>query len=62
VGENLAHNTMAEDSAARAMRMWLDSPKHRRVMERPYFRVTGIAVAKSAGGQYYFTQLFVCPR
>jgi uncharacterized protein YkwD len=62
VGENLAHNTHVEGPAARAMEMWLNSPAHRRVMERPYFRVTGIAVAKSPGGQYYFTQLFVCPK
>ena len=62
VGENLAYNTHPRDPAGRAVESWLKSPKHRRVMERPYFRVTGIAVAKSPGGQYYFTQLFVCPR
>ena len=61
VGENLAYNTH-QNPAARAMAMWLDSPTHRKVMERSHFRLTGIAVAKSPEGQYYFTQLFVWPK
>ena len=62
VGENLAYNSNATDPAARAVQMWLDSPGHLRNMEHPEFRVTGIAVAKSADGRIFFTQLFVCPR
>ena len=62
VGENLAYNTNADDPAGRAVEMWQASPSHLANMERSYYRITGIAAAKSASGSIYFTQLFVCPR
>ena len=62
VGENLAFNTNAIDPAGRAVVMWKASPGHLANMERPDYRLTGIAAAKSASGSIYFTQLFVCPR
>ena len=61
VAENLAYNYGNQDPVANAMESWLDSDAHRKAMESPYFRVTGISVAKSPDGKYYFTQLFVSP-
>ena len=61
VAENLAYNFGHQDPVAKAMESWLKSEQHRKAMESPYFRVTGIAVAKSSSGKYYFTQLFVSP-
>lgn len=62
VAENLAYNYGNADPAARAFTSWLTSPKHRQTMEDPRFTHTGLAVAKSPSGQFYFTQLFVLPR
>ena len=61
-GENLAYNTNAADPAARAVKMWQESPSHLANMERPEYSITGIGVAKSVNGQIYFTQLFVHPK
>ena len=62
VAENLAYNYGNADPAARAFTSWLTSPKHRQTMEDPRFTHTGLAVAKSPSGRFYFTQLFVLPR
>ena len=62
VAENLAYNYGNADPAARAFTSWLTSPKHRQAMEDPRFTHTGLAVAKSPSGRFYFTQLFVLPR
>ncbi len=62
VVENLAYNYGNADPAARAFNSWLNSPKHRQAMEDSRFTHTGLAVAKSSNGRYYFTQLFVLPR
>ena len=61
IAENLAYNYGNQDPVAKAMESWLNSVEHRKAMESPYFRVTGISVAKSPDGKYYFTQLFVSP-
>jgi len=61
-GENLAYNTNAADPAARAVKMWKESPSHLSNMERPEYSITGVGVAKSVNGQIYFTQLFVHPK
>ena len=61
-GENLAYNTNEADPAARAVKMWQESPSHLANMERPEYSITGIGVAKSVNGQIYFTQLFVHPK
>ena len=62
VAENLAYNYGNADPAARAFTSWLTSPKDRQTMEDPRFTHTGLAVAKSPSGRFYFTQLFVLPR
>ena len=61
-GENLAFNTNEIDPAARAVKMWQESPSHLANIERPEYSITGIGVAKSVAGQIFFTQLFVYPK
>ena len=59
--ENLARIWGHADPAQKAIEEWITSPSHRKAMEGARFRVTGIGVAKSLTGKYYFTQLFVQP-
>ena len=40
---------------------WIKSDGHRKNIESQ-FNLTGIAIAKNAKGEYYFTQLFVRSR
>ena len=61
VAENLAYNYGNADPAARAFKSGFNSPKHRQAMEDSRFTHTGLAVAKSPSGIFYFTQLFVLP-
>jgi len=62
VSENLAYNFGHANPAARAMVSWLNSPAHRRELERPAFRYTGIGIARAPDGKTYFTQLFIHPK
>ena len=61
-GENVAKmNRGREGGEAKAARGgWLQSPGHRRNIEGD-FTLTGIGIARSGDGAYYFTQLFVSP-
>ena len=59
--ENLAEIWGHADSAQKAIEVWINSSSHRKAIEDARFRVTGIGVAKSLAGKYYFTQLFVQP-
>ena len=59
--ENLARIWGHADPAQKAIEEWITSPSHRKAMEDARFGVTGIGVAKSLTGKYYFTQLFVQP-
>lgn len=56
-GENLAYNGGHADAAARAVQQWIDSPGHRRNLLGQW-TLCGVGVAQTAGGQFYFTQLF----
>lgn len=44
-----------------AIHGWMMSPSHRQNILDPRFRETGIGVAQSARGAYYFTQIFLDP-
>ena len=57
-GENLVKVWGHDDLAQKALEEWIKSSLHRRAMENARYRITGIGVAKSADGKYYFTQLF----
>jgi uncharacterized protein YkwD len=57
-GEILAYNRNAGDPAQTAMRSWINSYRHKDVMEEDYTAM-GVGVAQRADGAYYFTVLFV---
>lgn len=57
-GEILAFNRGAGDPAQTAMRSWINSYRHKDVMEDEYATI-GVGVAQRADGAWYFTVLFV---
>ena len=61
VAENVAYNFGYSDPVRNAVDGWIKSDGHRKNIESQ-FNLTGIAIAKNAKGEYYFTQLFVRSR
>ncbi|TAG70427.1 MAG: CAP domain-containing protein [Oscillatoriales cyanobacterium] len=61
VAENVAYNFGYSDPVGNAVEGWIKSDGHRKNIESQ-FNLTGIAIAKNAKGEYYFTQLFVRSR
>lgn len=59
VGENLAKNRGHDDPAAVAVTSWLGSAGHRANILNPGYSETGVGIAQSADGTYYFTELFI---
>lgn len=58
IGENIAANQNAKNPVATALECWLNSEGHRRnLLSRDWSR-SGIGVAVSPEGKYYFTQVF----
>lgn len=55
--ENLAYNSGVADAAGVAVDGWIKSPGHRKNLLGA-FDLCGVGVARSAGGQFFFTQLF----
>lgn len=55
--ENVGYNFGHDDQAAVAVDGWLNSPGHKTNIEGDY-DITGMGVAKSESGTYYFTQIF----
>jgi len=53
--ENVAYSN---DDARDVVNMWLHSPGHKKNIEGK-FNITGIGIAVSPGGDYYYTQIFV---
>lgn len=59
--ENVAFNERVKDPAREAVKTWLKSSGHRANIEGGY-DLTGVGVAKSIEGRYYFTQIFIKKR
>ncbi len=59
--ENVAFNQGAENPAQAAVNSWLNSPGHKADIEGDYSQ-TGIGIARTASGGFYFTQIFVKPK
>lgn len=59
VGENIAYNSGFENPAGRALNGWLNSAGHRRNILRGNWRETGIGIAVSRSGKFFFTQVFL---
>lgn len=58
VAENVGANMGQADPEKKAVEGWLKSPGHLKNIKGD-FDMTGIGVAKSRKGMYYFTQIFV---
>ena len=58
--ENIAFNNGLRTPGMAAVGWWLESPGHRRNIEGS-FALTGIGIARTEDGTYFFTQLFVNP-
>jgi len=56
-GENVAMNQGYAEPDLQAFSDWLTSPPHRRNLEGNR-RLTGVGIARSEEGEYYFTQIF----
>ncbi len=56
--ENVAYNQGYSKPDQQAVQGWLKSPGHYKNIVGDY-NLTGIAVAKNAKGEYYFTQIFI---
>ena len=54
VGENVAFGNLSAEAVVRG---WLNSPPHRKNIERAY-KYTGIGVSRNMQNQLYFTQIF----
>ena len=59
LGENIGLNRGHRHPVAHAVEQWLGSPGHRELMLEPEFQKTGVGVALSEDGVFYFTQLFL---
>jgi uncharacterized protein YkwD len=57
VAENVAYESRV-NPAASVVAGWIGSPEHRSNIEGS-FTATGIGVARSSSGRFYFTQIFV---
>lgn len=58
IGENIAANQNAKNPVATALECWLNSEGHRRNLLNDAWTRSGIGVAVSPEGKYYFTQVF----
>jgi uncharacterized protein YkwD len=59
IEENIAYNQRFKNPAEFACERWMISEKHRANVLEPHFKETGIGVAVSQDGTYYFTQVFI---
>lgn len=58
IGENIAANQNAKNPVAMAIECWLNSEGHRQNLLSGDWTRSGIGVAVSRDGKYYFTQVF----
>jgi uncharacterized protein YkwD len=59
IGENIAAGT-SQDSAAKAIQMWLRSPEHCAILMNPAYKKAGMAMSQNRQSKYiyYWTQVF----
>jgi uncharacterized protein YkwD len=59
IGENIAFNRGYEHPVELTVEKWLESPSHKSNMLNREWVETGVGVAISSDGSYYFTQVFL---
>lgn len=59
IGENIAFNQGFENPAEFAVERWMQSSKHRDNLLNSRWRESGIGIAVTGDGTYYFTEVFL---
>lgn len=59
IGENIAYNRGFENPVEFAVERWMQSPSHKQNLLSGQWKETGVGIAVTADGTYYFTQVFV---
>jgi uncharacterized protein YkwD len=59
IGENIAFNRGYKDPIEVAVRLWIESPSHRRNLLNSEWRESAVGIAVAEDGSYYFTQVFL---
>lgn len=59
IGENIAFNQGFENPVEFAVERWMASPKHRDNLLSSRWRESGIGIAVTDNGTYYFTEVFM---
>jgi len=59
IGENIAYNQGFENPVEFAVERWMQSPKHRDNLLSNRWKESGIGIAVTANGTYYFTEVFL---
>lgn len=62
IGENIAFNQGFENPVEFAVERWMKSPKHRDNLLSSRWKESGIGVAVTEDGTYYFTEVFLVRR
>jgi len=59
IGENIAFNHGFENPVEFAVERWMQSPKHRDNLLNGRWKESGIGIAVTENGTYYFTEVFI---
>lgn len=59
IGENIAYNQGFENPVEFAVERWMQSPKHRDNLLNSRWKESGIGIAVTENGTYYFTEVFL---
>ncbi len=59
IGENIAYNQGFENPVEFAVERWMLSPKHRENLLNSRWQESGIGIAVTENGAYYFTEVFL---
>lgn len=59
IGENIAYNRGYKNPAASAVEKWMQSPAHRDNLLSNRWKESGIGIAVTEDGTYYFTEVFL---
>lgn len=59
IGENIAYNQGYDNPVEFAVERWMESPAHRENLLSARWRESGIGVAVTKEGKYYFTEVFM---
>lgn len=59
IGENIAYNQGFDNPVEFAVERWMKSPKHRDNLLNSRWKESGIGIAVTENGTYYFTEVFL---